>query len=242
MDWETAAIATAALLTSALSAVAGMGGGLILLTVMVAFLEPTVAIPLHGAIQIVSNSSRAVTLRSAIEWPIVTRHVALLVPAGLAGLAVADRLPSDTGRVLIGVFALVAAWFPRVITPNPSREFPLNGFFGVGAVQGFINIPIGATGPMIAPFFRSALGARHHFIATFAAAQAIGHIVKVGLFTFDGLDLGDHIVLVASASVAVVIGTRLGARALDSISEDAFALIFKIALTLVATRLVVVYL
>ncbi|MCP3935980.1 MAG: sulfite exporter TauE/SafE family protein [Actinomycetia bacterium] len=239
IDWEVLTIVVAALFTSALSAVAGMGGGLILLTIMLMFLEPAEAIPVHGAIQIASNSSRALRLRSNIDLTIVVRHVALLVPAGLLGLIAADRLPADAGRAIIGVFALTAVWFPRVITPRPSGGFPINGFIGVGAAQGFLNIPIGATGPMIAPFFRASLPQRHQFIATFATAQTIGHIVKVGLFTSDGLDLSGHLTLIAAAALAVVAGTMLGARMLDRISDEGFATLFKVTLTLIAVRLVV---
>ncbi|MCB0992470.1 MAG: sulfite exporter TauE/SafE family protein [Acidimicrobiales bacterium] len=239
--WEALTIAVAALATSALSAVAGMGGGLILLTVMVALVEPAVAIPLHGAIQIASNSTRALTLRQHVVWPVVVRHSLLLVPAGVLGLLAADALPADLGRALIGAFALVAVWFPRLITPNPAKPIAPNGFVAVGALQGFLNIPIGATGPMIAPFFRSALEQRHSFIATFAAAQTIGHVVKVGVFTADGLDLSAHLWVVALSAAAVIVGTKLGARVLDSISEETFGRIFKLALTVVAARLVIVY-
>ena len=49
----------AAFATSILSAVVGMAGGITLLAVMLLFLEPLAAIPLHGVIQLVSNSSRA---------------------------------------------------------------------------------------------------------------------------------------------------------------------------------------
>ena len=50
----------AALATSMLSAVVGMAGGITLLSVMLLFMEPLVAIPLHGVVQLVSNGSRTV--------------------------------------------------------------------------------------------------------------------------------------------------------------------------------------
>ena len=57
--FEIAILGAAALATSVLSAIVGMAGGITLLTVMLVFLDPLVAIPVHGAVQMVSNSSRS---------------------------------------------------------------------------------------------------------------------------------------------------------------------------------------
>ena len=51
------------LFTSALTAAAGIGGGLVLLSVMASFLPPIVVIPTHGVVQLGSNAGRAVLLR-----------------------------------------------------------------------------------------------------------------------------------------------------------------------------------
>ena len=47
-----------ALLTSILSGVIGMGGGMLLLATMFAFMSHAEAIPAHGAVQLISNSTR----------------------------------------------------------------------------------------------------------------------------------------------------------------------------------------
>ena len=46
------------LFTSMLTAAIGIGGGLLMLTVMVSFLPPIVVLPVHGVIQLGSNSGR----------------------------------------------------------------------------------------------------------------------------------------------------------------------------------------
>ena len=117
---DLAILGTAALLTSALTAVAGLGGGIILLTLLLLYFEPVVALPLHGAIQLVSNALRTVIQRRFVEWPIVTRFALLLIPAGLIGLRVVTALPAEVVRAAIGVFALVATWWPRaLLQPSP---------------------------------------------------------------------------------------------------------------------------
>ena len=102
--FEVVVVGIAAFLTSILSAVAGLGGGVILLLVIAQFVAPTVAIPIQGSIQLVSNGSRAALLRHQISWPVVGWVSILLFPASLIGVAVATSLPDDVVRlVLAGV-------------------------------------------------------------------------------------------------------------------------------------------
>ena len=64
---DLAVLACVALATSALTAVVGLGGGIILLSVMLLFYEPLIAIPLHGAVQLVSNASRTAVQRKHVQ-------------------------------------------------------------------------------------------------------------------------------------------------------------------------------
>ena len=48
-------LAIAALLTSMISAIIGMAGGILLLAVMLSFLSHADTIPTHGAVQLASN-------------------------------------------------------------------------------------------------------------------------------------------------------------------------------------------
>ena len=237
--WELVILTAVALGTSTISGIAGMGGGVILLGVLLLFLPPLEAIPIHGAIQIASNSSRAFVLRRDIHRSAVGYHMLLLIPASILGLAAAAVIPVNTGRMMIGVFALVATWRPAWLTPRLEQPLSPRSFIGVGAVQGFINIPLGATGPLVAPFFRMSVTGREAFVASFAAAQTAGHLVKVGVFTADGFAWGDHLATIALASAAVVLGSILGTRLLSRVSERGFRIVFRSALTAISIRLIV---
>ena len=237
-ELELLILAAVAIGTSTMSGVVGFGGGVVLLAVLLIFFPPLQAIPIHGAIQIASNSSRAFVTRDHIDRTIVWNHLALMVPASVLGLLAASALPVSAGRALIGVFVLVATWKPAWITPQLERPLPPRAFLGVGAVQGFLNIPLGATGPLITPFFRVSLTGRQAFVATFAAAQTFGHIVKVGVFAFDGFDYHDHVATIAVGAVAVTLGSMIGTRLLGRVSERAFRVIFLTVITAIAIRLI----
>jgi uncharacterized membrane protein YfcA len=233
----------ATLATAALSAVVGMAGGITLLAVMLLFMEPLVVIPIHGAIQLVSNGSRTFIQREHVRWPIVVRYAIPLLPMGLLGLALARQIPPEGLKALIGVFVLVATWVPRLLLfgTHPERADPGRRFFVLGGVVGVVNIAIGATGPLIAPFFLQLGLSRFGLIGTKAACQACGHLAKLVVFGLAGFALGDHWVLLAVMIPMAVAGTWLGSRLLDRVSERAFVLLYKGVLTVIALRLVVTF-
>lgn len=235
---ELALVGAGAFATAILSAVAGLGGGMVLLVLLLQFMPPLVAVPVHGAIQLVSNATRAWALRTFIAWDVVLRHAILLIPGGLVGLQVAGRLPRDVARACIGAFALVATWRPKLLVPNVSGEFPRRGFVWLGAVHGAINMPLGATGPMIAPFFKSALEDRREVVSTFATSQAIGHVIKIALFGASGFVFRDHLDVVLVGAAGVWLGSWVGTRLLGKLSEAQFGRVFKVAVTAAAVPLV----
>ena len=83
------------------------------MAVLLQFLDPLEVVPIHGVIQLASNSSRAVILRDDVDWAVVWRFALLLLPAGLAGLLVAGIFPVEVGSILIALFALLFVWWPQ---------------------------------------------------------------------------------------------------------------------------------
>ena len=70
---ELLIVGLAALVGSTITAVAGLGGGILLLSVLLQFLDPLEAIPVHAVIQLASNSFRAFILRHDVDWGVVGR-------------------------------------------------------------------------------------------------------------------------------------------------------------------------
>ena len=66
-----------------------MAGGITLLSVMLLFLDPLVAIPVHGVVQLVSNGSRTFIQRQHVQWWIFARYAAPLIPMGFVGIEIA---------------------------------------------------------------------------------------------------------------------------------------------------------
>jgi uncharacterized membrane protein YfcA len=232
-------LAAAAFATSILSAVVGMAGGITLLAVMLLFLEPLAAIPLHGVIQLVSNTSRTVIQRRHVDLHILLRYSALLLPMGWVGLHLVNALPAAATRVIIAIFVLVATWFPGwlLLGTHPEETNPGRRFVALGGVVGVLNMTIGATGPLIAPFFLNLGLDRRAIVGTKAACQALAHLVKIALFGVAGFAFGAHLALLVTAGACVVAGTWIGSQILERVSERFFRYLYMGVLTAIALRL-----
>jgi len=233
-------LAAASFFTSMLSGMLGLAGGMTLLTILLVFYDPLTAIPLHGVIQLVSNSSRAWIQRKHVEGELVGWYSLLLLPMGFAGLAIAKQLSPPLARSLIGVFVLLATWVPglMLLGSHPERLQRNRRFLVLGGVVGLFNTTVGATGPLTAPFFLNLGLGRQQVIGTMAACQALGHLAKLFVFGAAGFAFFSHSLLLGVLAIFVVLGSFVGSQLLDRVSERGFTWIYKAVLTGLALHLV----
>jgi uncharacterized membrane protein YfcA len=233
-------LCTASVLTAGVSAVLGMAGGIMLLAVLLLFLDPAIAIPIHALVQLISNSSRSVIHARSIRRDLLVPFVLLLLPAGALTLPLIQYAPADTLRLGIGAFVLVATWQPRwlLLGIDPERIPVRPRFALVGAGAGALGPLVGATGPFIAPFFLGLNLTRFELIGTKAACQAAGHVAKMLLFGIAGFAYSEYLPLMLGMAAGVIAGTWLGTSLLKHIDDRRFTQLYKLALTAVALRLV----
>jgi len=224
--------------TSILSGVLGMAGGMLLLSALLLKLEPGIAIPVHGIVQLVSNASRAWFLREHVRKRFIIPFALPLLPAGALGVLLLGFLPPAVGKMLIGAFVLVFTW--RAAQPrekgNPP-EHPERRLAIAGAIVGFFSTLIGATGPLIAPFILALELAPAATVGTMAACQVFQHASKVVVFGFAGFDFRPQVGPALALSVCAILGSAVGTRWLDRIDRDLFRRVVKIVLTLLALQL-----
>ncbi|TNF82717.1 MAG: sulfite exporter TauE/SafE family protein [Gammaproteobacteria bacterium] len=210
----------AVLATSILSGVLGMAGGMILMAILVSTLSVGAAMMLHGAVQAMANGSRSWFLRQHVQWRILPAYA---LGAGLTVVTfTALALVPDANLILIlvGIMPFLARAVPHLrgldVTHLPTAA--LCGL-AVTAAQLFA----GASGALLDVFYLNARLNRFQIIATKAFTQAIGHLLK--LFYY-GLIIGvtDSIAtwVYAVAILTAVVGTRLGTRLLERLSDESF--------------------
>ncbi|MFL3045012.1 MAG: sulfite exporter TauE/SafE family protein [Candidatus Neomarinimicrobiota bacterium] len=247
--FETIILILAAFATSILSAVIGMGGGITLLGIMAILIpEGYMVVALHGVIQLVSNVTRTAVYREHVYRPIIRQYFMGIIPGlGCAALIVfgliqyfhitsASEFKFDFLKPLIGIYIL---WFLYLRKKTKLTSDSL--FFWMGGLSGLVTVFIGAAGPLIAPFFIDRDLTKENIIATKAACQIMGHLGKMPIFIiFFGVDYLQQWPVLLPLVISVYFGTRIGKKFLGSLSADLFKKLFKIALTLIAIRLVIV--
>jgi len=237
----------AAFVTSSISAVIGMGGGIILLGIMAVILpDGYLVIALHGVIQLVSNTTRTIVFKKYIRHDIIKDFsIGALVGMVLSILIIifmisffqvnsADQIKTDYLKPVIGIFIL---WY--LLIKIPKTDTGIIRFYLVGGISGLSSVFVGATGPLIAPFFIDKKLTKESLIANKAACQTITHITKIPIFMyFFSVNYFKYIDILLPLSLAVFIGTNFGKIILGFIPEKIFIIIFKTCLAIIAVRLV----
>ncbi|MAI27830.1 MAG: hypothetical protein CMN75_17535 [Spirochaeta sp.] len=241
--WQTGLLVAAGIGTSVISAIVGMAGGITLLAILLLFLDPLVAIPLHAIVQLISNGSRSLIHRNHIQWKILWPYLLPLLPLGWWSLGLAEKLPPDVARSLIGFFVLIATWRPGwlLLGTHPGHTNLKLRFFGLGVVVGFLNVTFGATGPLIAPFFLNLGLSRFQLIGTKAAGQMGSHIAKIIVFGVAGFAYREWAGLLFILCLSVVFGTWLGTRILGYVNEVWFVRLYRLVLTVIALSLALAF-
>ena len=245
---ELVILIIAAFITSSISAVLGMGGGIILLGIMAIIIpEGFMVIALHGIIQFVSNVTRTYVFRKHIKYKIVKEFlsgsfIGLCFAAMIIMLLIyyfnvesANEIKVDLLKPLIGIFIL---WY--LFLKGPKKSKGNQSFHWVGGISGISTVFIGATGPLIAPFFLNKELTKENIIANKAACQAITHFGKIPLFIYlFNVNYISELNILLPLILAVFIGTNIGKKILSYIPENIFKILFKTALTLIALKLII---
>ena len=245
---ELVILIIAALITSSISAVIGMGGGIILLGIMAILIpEGYMVIALHGIIQMVSNGTRTFVFRQHLKKNLISEYLfGALIGLGLSVIIVyalmqyyevdsANQIKFDYLKPIIGLYIL---WY--LYLKGAKKEQKNKLFIIVGFISGLVSIFIGAVGPLIAPFFLRKDLTKENVIANKAACQIITHIGKIPIFMyFFNVNYIEQYTILLPLIISVYIGTNVGKKLLGSISEKTFKIFFKVCLTIIAIRLII---
>ena len=240
----------AAFITSAISSVLGMGGGIILLGIMAIIIpEGYMVIALHGMIQLFSNSTRTYIFREHVKTKLIKQFfigaligvaisiLIIMILISLFKITSASEMKVDILKPFIGIFII---WY--LFLKPPKKERNINSFIPVGFIAGISSIFVGAVGPLIAPFFLNKNLNKENIIANKAAAQMITHISKIPIFIyFFNVNYFNEYKILLPLIGAVYVGTNLGKKILSFIPEALFKKLFKVTLLLIALKLVIGY-
>lgn len=224
------------LFTSALSAATGMGGGVLLFTVMTLYFPMGTLIPIHGIIQFFNNFFILVFLKGHLKKTLLKPFLIGSVFGILAGAFLVSRIiQTPVPQIIIVMLILYTLFRPKKL---PDLELQHKNFFWVGILTGFLGIIAGAVDPVLGPFFVRKDLTKEEVIANKAFMQAVVHLSKVPIFLFLGFNYLPYLSFCIITNIACVFGTKFGIILLKKMDERLFLLVFKIALMATGLRLV----
>jgi uncharacterized membrane protein YfcA len=213
-------IGAAVILTSMISGVFGMAGGLILMLVLGVLLPVQAAMVLHGVTQFVSNGWRAFLWSGWIRWDICGFYLLGALPATLVPAVLAFVPDKPAMLITLGLIPYAALLIPQKLALDATR--PVHAI-GCGFLVAGLQLVAGVTGPLLDVFFvRSDLD-RRAVVATKAVTQAASHTLKViyfGALIAVMPDVGADVY--GAAILAAWIGTTLAGPMLERFSNAGF--------------------
>lgn len=232
--WAAALLIGASFFTSALTAAFGVGGGVAMLALMGLFVPVAALIPVHGSVQLGSNTGRAWHQRANIRRDITLPFVAGSVVGAIFGAFLVVQLPDPLLKLVLGAFIVAIVWVKIPGIDRLSRAGLVVASSGLALLSMFV----GATGPLMSVILAQILANdRKALVATHAAAMTVQHGLKIVVFGLAGFAFWDWLPLILAMIGSGFLGTVYGTRLLDRLPEESFRRWFKIGVSVLALDL-----
>lgn len=166
-------------LSSFISAVFGMAGGMVLLGVLLIYFDVATAMILFSVIQLATNGWRTLHWRQYVRWRIFWWYAAGAMVAFFAMRAISFVPDKAVVYILLGLLPFAVQLIPANAQPNIEwRYVPF--FTGIGTT--IVQFMAGVGGLFFDIFFQKSSLDRRTTNATKAAAQTFSHVVRVAYF------------------------------------------------------------
>ncbi len=215
-----ALIGATIIVSSFLSGVFGMAGGMVLLGVLLVFLDVAAAMILFSIIQFFANGWRAVQWWGYVRWRIFWFYC-LGAAVAFAVLRLVEVVPDKAlVYLLLGLMPFIVEAIPVGLRPNIEwRGVP----FITGLLTTVVQFLAGVGGLFLDLFFQKSMLDRKTTLATKAVTQSASHVLRAAYFV-SFFSIGDAIgVWPILAAIALAIGgTALAPYVIERISDHGF--------------------
>jgi hypothetical protein len=220
-------ILSAALIASIVAAIAGTGGGIILLPVLVSVFGIRDAIPMYAVAQLIGNLSRVVLNRQSVQLSVVFWFCVGAIPFSILGAWLFTKLQDNNLLNILGAFLILSVVW-RHLNGRPITTFNSKFFALIGAIFSIISAIVGSAGPFLAPFYLSYGLVKGAFIGTEALGTAAMHITK--LASYQGLGVISLNTWINGISIGpvMIIGSFIGKNILDKLTTRTFMFIIEV--------------
>ncbi|HSW84209.1 MAG TPA: sulfite exporter TauE/SafE family protein [Usitatibacter sp.] len=216
-----ALLAVSALVTSFISGILGMAGGMILMGILLAVMPLPVAMMLHGITQLASNGWRALMWRREVDWRVFRGYLYGTIVTTILFIVVKLVVSKPIALIAMGLTPFITLALPEKLHLNVERRGHATA---CGIICSTLSLTAGVSGPILDIFFvRSKMG-RHAVIATKAMTQSLSHIMKIAYFgafiSVEGASI--HPALGAMMVLLAFTGTSLSKHVIARMNDESF--------------------
>jgi uncharacterized membrane protein YfcA len=212
-------IAVTIVLSSFISGVFGMAGGMVLLGVLLVYFDVATAMVLFSIIQLATNGWRTLHWRHFVLWPIFWRYVAGALIAFVVMRAIAYVPDKAVVYLLLGLMPFAVEALPEPMRPNIEWR---GVAFLTGIATTVVQFMAGVGGLFLDIFFQKSRLDRKTTNATKAVTQTYSHLLR-GAYFGSLAGTGELTVAMwAPAVVLAVIGAMLAPFVLERMSDAGF--------------------
>jgi uncharacterized membrane protein YfcA len=216
---SVALIAITIVVSSFISGVFGMAGGMILLGVLLNYLDVAAGMIFFSIVQLCANGWRALHWRRHVLWPIFGWYV-LGAGIAFAGMFAIAFVPNKAVVYLtLGLMPFAIEILPARLRPNIEwRGVP----FVTGVLTTIIQVLAGVGGLFLDIFFQKSTLDRKTTNATKAVVQSLSHVVRAAYFgSVSGF--GDVPLWACAPAILLAIGgTSLAPFVLERMTDHGF--------------------
>lgn len=226
-----------AMCTSALTSLVGAGGGTALLALMLYFIPAASVIPVHGCIQLISNTTRVYLFWKYMNWGIIIRFAALMPLGVYLGLLFHNSLTPEYIQLIIASAILLSLFIVPTKSSN-TKKLPKAIFYILGLFTGFGNIMVGVLAPVLASVLRFENLSKDETVGTLGFFGFFGNLLKIAGFTVIGFSFVSYLPLLIPACIASILGSVLGKALLKRSSNKFFRYAFQTMIFLLSANLI----
>jgi uncharacterized membrane protein YfcA len=203
--------------SGALTTMAGLGGGILLVLSLSLVWGPTAALATTAPALLVSNLHRFWMFRRDVDRRVTSAFVAGALPGSVLGGVLAARVPETVLAwimVAMTVVAITRALRLWTWQPRPSVIVPAGA--GIGVLTG----TSGGAGVLVAPLLMASGLTGQPYIATAALCAVSMHTGRVLAYGAGGLVTAETLVRTAVLTAALLIGNLAGKHLRKRLLDD----------------------
>jgi uncharacterized membrane protein YfcA len=223
IDWLI--IAVAGFIAFIISTVAGGGGSLILVPIVGFYLGAQAAAPVISLGNAINRPVRLALFWKNIDWSVAKYYV----PGGIVGAVVGAYLFATISlewlQIVVGLFLISTIFQYNFGESERAFEVRAIYFLPLGLVVSLFSALIGATGPVLNPFYLNYGLEKESMIGTKTVNSFLVGLTKIGSYTFFGALHGELWLYGLLIGVMAGLASYVGKQILGEISSKTFRLL-----------------